>query len=351
MVKNDEGTINEKDVNVDIDVVDLLPGYVMGILEPNELLLVENYIRRAPNIGARLVAMDESIATLAFAAPPQALPLEMKSRVMARAVENKNSDPRTAPVQNIPMDSNMDSPTQIQRVFDPNRVPNKARRLQTAQAPEGFELLDVATSWWRRALGWKIATALATAAAVASLLFIFQNQATVGEMQSKVTTAEQNLASLQSEVDAMKIANEELAASKAELETQLTTQNALLAAQEIAPEEEIARLSTAQQAIFLGGTDEAPQADGSLFVNADNAGTLLLSGLEPLPDDQTYQLWVILAEGDPISAGLFVVSDAEATIVTFELPAIREEYAKMDITIEPASGSPAPTGPLVLRST
>jgi len=191
MAKNDEAPINEAPVNEapineapvneapisEKDVLDLLPGYVMGILESEELLLVEQYIRRAPNIGAHLIAMDDSISTLAFAAQPQALPLNVKARVMAQAIQDRDSDPRTATVQNIPMDSNIDSPTQIQRVFDPNRVPNKARRLQAAQAPEGFELLDVATGWWRRAIGWKIATALATAAAIGSLLFIIQNQA------------------------------------------------------------------------------------------------------------------------------------------------------------------------------
>jgi hypothetical protein len=82
-----------------------------------------------------------------------------------------------------------------------------------------------------------------------------------------------------------------------------------------------------------------------------NPGTreavLVASGLNPAPPGKTYELWVI-ADGAPVPAGVFQVEpDGRAA---FRLPALEQttRVRSFLVTVEPISGSPAPTGPSIL---
>lgn len=57
------------------EILDLLPGYVLGILELNELQLVNDYINKFPYIANRVAQLEELTAVLAFTASPQVPPL------------------------------------------------------------------------------------------------------------------------------------------------------------------------------------------------------------------------------------------------------------------------------------
>lgn len=67
---------------------------------------------------------------------------------------------------------------------------------------------------------------------------------------------------------------------------------------------------------------------------------LLADGLAPLPEDQTYQLWYIGAEG-PVSAGTFEASSQGTTwhVLEGEMSA----GDTVGVTVEPSGGSDAPT--------
>jgi anti-sigma-K factor RskA len=69
-----------------------------------------------------------------------------------------------------------------------------------------------------------------------------------------------------------------------------------------------------------------------------------------LPENQTYQLWLIPADGDgaPLPSGLLAVQQAGVDSVTITLPDDATNYAAVGVSIEPAGGSPSPTGPIVL---
>jgi anti-sigma-K factor RskA len=74
-------------------------------------------------------------------------------------------------------------------------------------------------------------------------------------------------------------------------------------------------------------------------------------GLEPLPQDQTYQAWLIEPDGQRISAGVFQAgSEVQFVrlIITSPLPV--GEYTKLGVTVEPAAGSLLPTGLQVLAA-
>jgi anti-sigma-K factor RskA len=100
--------------------------------------------------------------------------------------------------------------------------------------------------------------------------------------------------------------------------------------------------------VSLGGLPAAPRARGRiLFDPARREGFLLASGLAPAPEGKAYQLWVI-GTGAPVPAGVFKPEpDGDAV---FRMPDVAEvaRVKTFAVTIEPAAGVPAPTGPMVL---
>jgi anti-sigma-K factor RskA len=74
---------------------------------------------------------------------------------------------------------------------------------------------------------------------------------------------------------------------------------------------------------------------------------LVASGLTPAPEGKGYEVWVI-GSAAPVPAGVFQV-DLEGRAF-FKLPEVEEtaEVKTFAVTLEPAAGTPAPTGPMVL---
>lgn len=100
--------------------------------------------------------------------------------------------------------------------------------------------------------------------------------------------------------------------------------------------------------VSLAGLAEAPGARGRVVWNpASREAVLLASGLQPAAAGKAYEVWVI-AQGAPAPAGVFQVDASGKAVV--RLPVI-EETARVKtfaVTVEPAVGTPAPTGPMVL---
>lgn len=93
------------------------------------------------------------------------------------------------------------------------------------------------------------------------------------------------------------------------------------------------------------------QAYGTLIYEPDRkVGVLNVRGLEVIPEDRVYQIWLIDRQQNRVSGGLFTVSDNESTYVSFVIKSEDpfQSYEALGITIEPAGGSPGPTGPRVI---
>ena len=103
------------------------------------------------------------------------------------------------------------------------------------------------------------------------------------------------------------------------------------------------------QTVALLPTEAALGAQGLLVIGSDgNEGGLVVEDLPTLDADHQYQLWLIDREGHRTSGAVFSV-DADGygtTMVTSSLPLT--SYIAFGITIEPAGGSPGPTGQKVL---
>lgn len=73
-------------------------------------------------------------------------------------------------------------------------------------------------------------------------------------------------------------------------------------------------------------------------------------GLQAVPADRTYQLWVI-SGGKPISVGIFEAGAAGAASIIVETPATLTAVDAVAITVEPAGGLSAPSTTPILAGT
>lgn len=102
------------------------------------------------------------------------------------------------------------------------------------------------------------------------------------------------------------------------------------------------------RAIPLEPTDAAPQATGFVLVSADgDDGAVVVDGLPPLDEDHEYQLWLI-RNGERTSGAIFSTDENSYGGTRIRAPLSLLEYSSVGITIEPAGGSPQPTGERVL---
>jgi anti-sigma-K factor RskA len=102
------------------------------------------------------------------------------------------------------------------------------------------------------------------------------------------------------------------------------------------------------RAIPLSAVDAASNATGFIIVSGsgDN-GALVVDGLPPLNADQQYQLWLI-RDGERTSGAVFSTDEESYGGTRIKVAGSLLEYSAAGITIEPAGGSPQPTGVKVL---
>ena len=117
------------------------------------------------------------------------------------------------------------------------------------------------------------------------------------------------------------------------------------------------QLQTSQTALALVAYPEGrslsvtgQQAAGTLVLNSElQRGVLFAWGLDVLDEAHTYQVWLIQPDGHRISGGLFRPEPGQP-FVSVVIPSERpfSDFTGLGVTIEPAGGSPAPTGARVL---
>lgn len=104
--------------------------------------------------------------------------------------------------------------------------------------------------------------------------------------------------------------------------------------------------------IILKGTDKAPEAIAVLhYVDDQLQGAMEVRNLPALNRNQAYQLWLVNREGVRWSGAVFSVPASGQTSVLVNCPEPMHDIVRFGVSIEPAGGSPGPTGPAVLRTT
>jgi anti-sigma-K factor RskA len=104
----------------------------------------------------------------------------------------------------------------------------------------------------------------------------------------------------------------------------------------------------ATRVVALSGLAAAPGASGRVVWHEKAGGRLYVTGLPAAPAGKTYELWTI-AGAAPRPAGTFDVDPSGAA--SHAVPPVDDGPVKVfAVTLEPAGGVPAPTGPMVLAS-
>jgi anti-sigma-K factor RskA len=107
-------------------------------------------------------------------------------------------------------------------------------------------------------------------------------------------------------------------------------------------------LQTSMQVLVLEAADMNPLAEAILVLDREGKeGNLTVDGLPELPDNLQYQLWLIDGERRT-DAGVFSVGEDGYGKLHIDVPEGLDTYTGLGVTIEPAGGSPGPTGEKVL---
>lgn len=86
-----------------------------------------------------------------------------------------------------------------------------------------------------------------------------------------------------------------------------------------------------------------------LYQPGEPIAVLNVEGLPEPPPGMAYQLWLIQPDETRISGGVFVPTTSDGfTVIPVHAPQPLDRFVGVGITLEPAGGSPGPTGPRVL---
>jgi anti-sigma-K factor RskA len=100
--------------------------------------------------------------------------------------------------------------------------------------------------------------------------------------------------------------------------------------------------------IVLQASAELPAGRGVLYAPAGaDKGLLCVYDLPALPDDRTYQAWLV-RDGERTNAGTFSVNADGYGVLLIRSGQPLEDFDSLGITVEPAGGSAAPTTPRLM---
>ncbi len=195
------------------------------------------------------------------------------------------------------------------------------RRIQQVQRREG----SPKPRWWQRlhaflpqaTSGLRLATAALVLVALLLGVRLMQLQQQLGALQARLADQEQEITMLRA---------------------QLAEQQRVV---------EVLRSPDARLVSMIAQPD-APPARGQMLMSPNSSEAYLVAeALSPLPQDRTYQLWLI-ADDQPTSVGIFRPNEQGIATVAVQAPRPLDHYQGAGITIEPAGGSSQPTTEPVL---
>ena len=284
-------------------IVELLPLYVLGVLEPDEMLAVNTAVQRHPELQVRLNEIEDIMVQLTFAAPAVPLPPDARQRLLDR-VHADTTD--VASLESTP-----------ELLPTPQAVAVQPPRTQ--HTPKLASPLSAQRGWFAGSSRWALGTLCLLVALVVLGGYTRQLQ--------------NQLAQVRAETVALRQTNQRL-------------QDQVLRGQEY-----VTRVIEANRGIVLASTQPGLTASG-VFTLEGERGELVVSGLAPLPPDQTYQAWLMPPGGTPTSIGLLAVQADGTATLSVTVPAELRNFSIANVSIEKAGGSDVITKEtIVLRGT
>lgn len=276
------------------EIIDMLPEFVLGTLEPAEMLAVDAAVAADPRLARELLLVEEAMAAMAMikaATPP---PPQVREKLMARV-----APPKVA-----------------------------VKPVATASVKSISQTTAPRQSWWQRLFGqsnggWQLATGLVMIALAISLVSLNGLRGTVTQLEGQVGVLTADLAESQSQIDTLQISNEQL---QQELDQE---RNALQLA------------SNPERFLALTDTGIAGQQISGTFFQRDDEVLLVANNLPPAPTGKAYYLWgvVIDEEGTKIFNNLGLVpldenGDTVFVVDNVEIAEGFEEFMVIDVSLE-----------------
>ena len=278
------------------ELAELAAGYALDALDAADRERFESRLRAGdPDAVAALDDCRETLARLA-AESAEAPPPGLRSRLLAR-LEVQSDARAVAGTPSRPEPARPEGPPTSRREAEPDGPGSVARRTLSRRRPAWVMVM--------------------TGAAAAGIAAIVVGLAVSGSYERRLGALEREAA----------VARRELAEQRAVLT--------------------LVR-DPATRIVALSGQPSAPEARARILWHARQGGLLVAAGLPALAEGKAYQLWAIAGQRTPIPAGTFSVDASGAgSLKVPALPGV-ESVDVFAVTLEPAGGVPAPTGPMML---
>ncbi len=297
----------------------MLPELALDLLSPDDAATLMAFVQTSPACQAELASLRGAAGAMASAVSPapmgDAKKRTMRDRLVSRAVASTRADATGA-------DDGGVEPSAATVPIAPPAATTSPLRLEPRDVlPEKHE---PGAPDRRRRPAWQVLPWMAAAASIGIALAQLR------------TTSE-----LTAERDAARAALTSATASTTQLSAQLASRDSLVAA-----------MTGAQVSVVeLASTAKLPPGARMFWDRLTNRWTLITHDLQPAQAGRTYQLWLVTAKAEKISAGTFN-TDAQGRAVVQATYALAEaDLAAIAITEEPEGGSPQPTGTILVAGT
>ena len=290
-----------------------LPDLALGIVPAPDAVRLMAIVRTSDKLQAELASLRAATDALASAVPAAAMAADRKSAMRARLLERAGGDR---------------SPTRTEEVYVGSPAGSAS---SPASSPASAPVLTLVTSEPRTivrevfvparlSLVQRIAPLFAAAASVMFVLSVLRLQD-----------------ALQSRNDAQ-AALQNMTQSTTQLEQQLAARDSLVAAMS----------GASVTVVELASTSNLPPGAKMFWDRVANRWTLVTHNLKTVQPGRTYQLWLVTAKAEKISAGTFNTDASGRAVVQATYALAERELAAIAITEEPTGGSPQPTGAILV---
>ena len=269
---------------------DLSGLYALGMLTGEERLEFEAHLESCPSCAAEVREAGEAVDALGVAVPQIEPPASLRARVLAS----------------------------VQRPASGAAADDASGATAGAAA--------VPASHVRASWRWSVPYGLAAAASIAAVA-----------LGLYAMTLRERLAALERELQSAR-------AAQGLLQGQLV---ALRADADIGRRSAFILAATDLRRVDLGGQPPAADASARAFWSPARGVDFAGTRLPALPQDRVYQLWMV-TESAPVSVGLLTPDARGLSIAVAPAPAVTGRVVALAVTLEPAGGVPAPTGPKIL---
>lgn len=334
---------------MDEQIHDLLAIYALGGATEAEAQQVEALVAEDAAAAAELAELTGAAAALPYAAAPMPVSAETAAAVVARAAADVSGRQATAVSVSRPKKA-----TTHPRLTIWEQV--QAFLSRPIWAGAGLALAALVLVWalsLRQQIGTLQETAVADATRIAELAAensgltdaVSQLEAENGALSGELATLREQNGAQANELALLLNENEGLRGEVAGMETAVAELDTAVQEQQVVQE---FFASTDLYSVTLPGTDAFPEATAQIIVDPENnLAMLVVTGLDPLPQDTVYQVLLIRDTEHETAETFRVSTDGEGVLLVHSAAPI-DSFDAVGVSIEPDGGSEQRTGDIVV---